>query len=208
MTEEFMNFATFAVKFIVVYSCLRFCQLLAQMYINKFFIVAGLESSIHNYSRRLATHPQSQLNPETHEIVHAIIRQMTLALEYHQKKILRHAIEEHAILFTTLVWLPTLLTDPNLFEALDILKQKFYTMHGVYPNPKNRDRRNKLDLRIQTTSGKDLTKHFDNMRPNEIAAFLREIEGTENSGCNIMVHMSIINPVTPKKYDYKKFIRD
>jgi len=132
------------------------------------------------------------------EVVEQIILQMCHGVKYQKNWMIRHAIEHKAVLYRTTAWLQNDPDDPVLHKALDAIKEKFYYMHGTFLDVRKSDLRNNIRLDVITTSGEsvELTDEGFEYDPAE-----------HGSGCRIFIIMSIVTPLTPKKYQYSKHLR-
>lgn len=143
---------------------------------------------------RLATTNKIDYDQETIEIAEQIIIQMVHGLKYQRKWMLRHALEHMAVLYTTTIWLSNPPNDDKLHDALDVIKQKFYFMHGTFLNAKKNKVRNHINLFIQTVNG--------------VTWYGKETYDADyhGAGCRIKVVVSIVTPLTSTKYRYLNHI--
>lgn len=145
----------------------------------------------------ISAHDHVSFDQKTNEIVEQIIIQMCRGIKYQRNWMIRHAIDNKAILYRTTVWLANDPDDMDLYAALDVVKQKFYYMHGTFPNIKKNELRNHINMQMYTSSGDHLTGAED------VAEYNKKEQG---AGCRIKITMSIVTSMTSKKYDYEKYI--
>ncbi|BAQ02641.2 hypothetical protein [Ralstonia phage RSL2] len=131
------------------------------------------------------------------DIVEQIIIQMSQGLKYQRKWMIRHATQHFAVLYQTTVWLSNDPDDLRLYDALDIIKQKFYYMHGTFVNIKKSRLRNNINMEMFTTSGDLLTSVED------VSQYDKKEQG---GGCKIRITLSVVTPMTPRNYDYFRYL--
>lgn len=144
---------------------------------------------------KLTSDNRINYDEETLKVVEQILIQMVQGLKYQQPWMLKHAMRHMAVLYTTTIWLTKPPTDARVQDAIDVIKQKFYYMHGTFLNIRRSKVRNNINLFLQTSSGGEPPK-------------AEEYDPTQHGmGCRIKIVVSVVTPLTSKSYRYLNHIQ-
>uniref|UniRef100_A0AAU7PFD4 Uncharacterized protein n=1 Tax=Burkholderia phage vB_BgluM-SURPRISE13 TaxID=3159457 RepID=A0AAU7PFD4_9VIRU len=171
---------------------LRIISLTFRYWIARRIIALQLQNAVMIHEK-ISPRDKIIYDPEIELIVEQIFIQMVQNLKYQRKWMIRHAIEHFAVLYQSNIWLLNDPDDLKLYAALDVIKQKFYYMHGTFVNIKKNNLRNHINMELMTTSGTPLTS------VEEVAEFDKKKHG---AGSRVCIVISIVTPLTSKNYDY------
>lgn len=192
----FGQFVLFCIGLYTTFFAMRITSLTFRYWIARRIIELQIQKAILT-NLTISSRDKLVFDPRTEEIVEQIIIQMCQGLKYQRQWMIRHAIEHMAVLYQTNIWLSNDPDDLRVYEALDVLKQKFYYMHGTFQDIKKSQLRNDIRLDLMTTSGDLLTSVED------VAKYDKKQQG---SGCRIRIAISIITPLTSRKYRFFKYL--
>lgn len=190
------QFILFCASMLFASGIIRLVSLMVRYFVARRLIAAQFRQAIVT-NEHISPRNKIDFGPEIEEIAAQIFVQMCHGLKYQRKWMIRHAVQHMAVLYQTTVWLTNDPDDLKLYAALDVVKQKFYYMHGTFLNIKKNKLRNHINMQMYTTSGDHLTSSED------VAKYDKKEQG---EGCRIKITMSIVTPLTPRKYDYEKYI--
>ena len=148
------------------------------------------------------------INPKMSMIIQLILNGMDKTLKPQGQKTRDHLFRYQSILFRTKIHLPIRADDPDLYCAIDVIKQMFYRMYGIYRDPHTQDMRNHMDLNVQLADGQDISHLVSQMSLEQALHNLRmrDIPAQDDDrGLFIVVNMSVATPATPKNYNYARY---
>jgi hypothetical protein len=143
------------------------------------------------------------------KIAFAVMSELVEDIDVAGPKIRSHALEHGAILYCKTVHLPVHIADPNLYKAIDILKQLFYKMHGTHFDSSDpKCPRNFFQIGVQTKKSGCLPLYFVGRTVQGIMESLRDLrldDPEDKEGTELVIEMSILTPYTKPGYYYKRY---
>lgn len=192
--DTFGQFILFVIFAMSAWHVFRIIATLVRFWVSRRLIAIQVENAI-LINEKISPRDTITYRPEVTEIVEQIIIQMCSGLKFQYKPMTKHAIQYVALLYRTDVWLSNELWDEKLHDAIDVIKQKFYYMHGTFINIKKSELRNHIELRLYTTSGDPVPDVKELKR-----------DPSHGNGCRVRIIVSIVTPLTPKNYWYIKHL--
>lgn len=183
------QFVLFFVGMLVCFYILQMTSLFCRYWIASRLIENQLTQAVLS-NEMLMSGNRISYDQKTIEVVEQIVIQLCNGLKYQRSWIINHAILHMSLLYSTTVWLSNDPTDETVLNAIDVIKQKFYFMHGTFINIKRSKVRNNINLFLQTTSGDS----YDTTMPYDIKQ--------HGTGCRIKIIVSVVTPLTSRKYRY------
>lgn len=190
------QFVLFCIVMFTTYTAIRISNLGFRYWVARRIIALQLENAVMS-NEQISPRDKIVYNQETEEIVEQVVIQLCQGLKYQRKWIITHAMRHMAILYQTNIWLTNTPDDVKVHEALDVIKQKFYYMHGTFINISRSKVRNHISMELLTTSGDTLASIGD------LTQYDKKKHG---EGCRLRVVISLVTPLTPRNYDYFKYI--
>jgi hypothetical protein len=146
--------------------------------------------------------------PEVNEIAYRILKEFNDGLDEVAAKIHSHALEYGALLYCKTIHVPVHIADPNLYKAIDVLKQKFYSMYGLYfdDTDKKRSERNHFQIGVQNKKSGNLPLYFAGRTTQGIMDSLRDLkldDPDDKDGTELVITFSVCTPYTKPGYWHK-----
>lgn len=196
----------FLVCFTLTWHTTKFVLACVRLYRDQFTFQKELARKLKNYDRRSAYHKYFTLDPAIAAIAEVIMVQLINGMAGQERKMRSHALYHRAILYKTTFYLPTHLTDPNLYKAIDLIKNRFFQTYAADDGHVVDRSKHQMDFHIFTTRAHDVSNTIQTMKDYGHFVDIRKLVPHDEAGCILVVSLSITSSLTKAKYDHYKYL--